>query len=405
MSLFSQNFPQITDQKQGLIYNLSLFFLLLFIFFIPWADALLDGLVRIVGIIAFGLSGLLLLTTGTHRNYTYFHFFVLLLWAWIILSVAWTQNLELGLEYAPRLFQIMLLPFLLTLVLTTRKSIGLSYQAYVLGNMIGSSIIIYNYLHGIEGPNYQRYTIKNIETDSMSILLALAIPMAAYLASNVSSKLLRIVYTLAIPLVFFAIFLTGTRTGSIVGGFALLYWFYTQRKASLPVKAMMIVAFILSIFVVANYAPKASVDRVFSAGKSLKSGDLNYRTVIWNATIKRWKEAPLVGVGLGSLGDVLSREHVNYDVAHNSHLHILAENGIIGVSLYIVVELSVLLILLNTNPFPEKVYLSVLFLCILISQLTLHLHWQKETWYVFTIIIIHGSLLQRTELKKINNIS
>jgi len=403
MKLFSYNTHQLTDNKQGLIYKLSLFSLLLFIFFIPWADSLLDGLVRIIGIVAFGLAGLLLITAGTHRNYTYYHVFVVLLWSWIILSVAWTENFSVGIELAPRMFQIMVLPFLITLVITTEKSIILSYHAYVLGNMIGSSIIIYNFLHGIEGENYQRYTIKNIETDSMSILLALAVPMAAYLASKVSNKLLKILYTLAIPLVFFAIFLTGTRTGSIVAGFALLYWFYTHRKASLPIKMSLIVAFILSIVVVANYAPKSSIDRVFSAGKSLKSGDLNYRTVIWQAAIKEWKKDPIIGAGLGSLYNVLSREHVNYSEAHNSHLHILTENGIIGATLYVFLELSVLLIIINTKPFPEKVYLSFLLLCIIISQLTLHLHWQKETWFVFTMIVIHGMLLQRTHKKELIN--
>jgi len=291
MKIFNHTVPQVAAHQQGLIYQLSLGSLLLFIFFIPWADSLIDGLVRIIGIVAFGFSGLLLITAGTHKNYTYYHLLVVLFWSWIILSVAWTINYPVGIELAPRMFQMMLLPFLITLVITSKKSINLSYHAYVLGNMIGSSIIIYNFIHGIEGENYQRYTIKNIETDSMSILLAFAVPLAAYLAANVSSKLLKILYTVAIPLVFFAIFLTGTRTGSIVAGFALLYWFYTHRKASLAIKLSLITAFILSIVVVANYAPKTSIDRVFSAGKSLKSGNLNYRTVIWNAAINQYKRA------------------------------------------------------------------------------------------------------------------
>jgi len=397
----TQNYPQqkslASSPQDDVIYKVSLYSVLFFIFLTPWADGYSDGLVRVFGILAFGVASLYFVTAGTHKNYTYYHFLILVFWLWIFISVAWTPNLERGLIMAPRVFQLMLLPFLFTLIITNKKSIIMAYQSYVLGNLVGSLIIIYNYLNGIESPYYNRYTIQNIETDTMSIILALAIPMAAYLTSTLQSKWGRIINTLIIPLIIFAIFLTGTRTGSIVAIIGIMYWLFTHRKASFQIKTSIVVVFLLSSIVVMSFAPKASVDRIFSTGKSLQSGDLNYRTVIWSASISQWKNAPIIGTGLGGLGDILSREHVNYDAAHNTHLQILTENGIIGVLIYLLLELSVLLIILHTTQFSEKVFLITLFLSIIISQLTLHTHIQKETWFALTMLVIHGLRLQRKQ--------
>ncbi len=399
-TVLQKSFSSIKVPERGIIYTLALYAVLFFIFLIPWADGLSDGLAKLFGIIAFGTSSLVLVIHGSHRNYSYFHFFVLLLWSWIIFSVVWTPNLQAGMETAPRLFQIMLLPFLFTLIITSRNDILRAYQAYVLGNIIGSSIIIYNYLHGIESPYYNRYTVPNIETDVMSIILALSIPMAAYLSSNLQSKLGKIIYTSALPLIIFAIFLTGTRTGSIVAVIGIMYWLFTHRNASIKVKASILIVFILSIIVVVAYAPKASTERVFSAGKSIKSGNLNYRTVIWGASIEQWKRAPIIGTGLGGLSNVLSEKHVNFAAAHNTHIQILTENGLIGVFLYIMLELSVLLVILQA-PYPDKVFLLSLFLSIVVSQLTLHTHTLKETWFALTIIVIHSLLSTRKNQKRV----
>ena len=382
--------------KHGIVYSLALFAVLTFIFLIPWGNGLWDGLTRVFGILAFGAAALLFVIDGTHKNYTYFHFFALALWSWIILSVTWSADVDKGVIVAGRAFQIMLLPLLFTLVITNRKSIIYAYQSYVLGNIVGSSIIIYNYLHGIQSPYYNRYTIRNFETDEMSIFLALAIPMAAYLASVLDKKWKRVLNLFAMPLIIFAIFLTGTRTGSIVAVIGILYWLFTHRNASFRVKASILVIFILSIITVASVAPKSSLDRVFSAGKSLKSGNLNYRTVIWKASIEQWKKSPVVGVGLGGLGDVLSKEHVNFDAAHNTYIHIMTESGIVGLTLYLLTLGSVLFLILQV-PLSEKAFLVTMFMVIIISQLTLHTHLLKSTWFVLTMLSIHAINSRKAE--------
>jgi O-antigen ligase len=375
-------------ESRGLIHVLALMATSVFILLIPWADGVHDGLPRILGITVFGLSGLLIATKGTHKNYSFYHFFVVLLWLWVIISLAWTPDEVLGTELAVTMFQLMLLPLVFTLIITKKSDLLLAYQSYVFGCYIAFGIIFYNYTHNIF-EIYGRYTIANIATDGMAYILALGVPMAAYLAKSYDNKLLKIINILAMPVIIYAIFLTATRTGSLVAMIGVAYWLFTHRKASIVVKISMLVVLSLSVVAVLNFAPKASVDRIFSSGKSIKSGTLNYRTVIWKASIDQWKHAPIVGSGVASLYTLISKKHVEYEWAHNTYIQFLVENGIIGLMLYLLVIISLLYFVLQT-PFDEKVFLLSLLLSVLVSQVSLHTHLQKETWFVLSMIFIHA---------------
>jgi len=376
--------------KSDLITKTTLLITLLFIFLVPFGDGIWDGLPRISATLAIGFSLILFLVHGTHRNYNFFHFFIVLYIAWQLISLMWTPDFELGKTRAITSVQLLLLAFLLTLVIDNKKKIIWAYQAYVFGNIVGASIIMSNYLQGIQSPYYNRYGIKNIETDILSVFLALSIPMAAYLATKHQNKTLKLINIAAIPLVFYAIFLTGTRTGSIVGVIGIAYWLYTHRKASITVKASIAVVMIASVIAIFSFAPKHSVDRIFSAGKSISSGTLNYRSVIWKGSINQWKKAPIIGSGLGGLGFVLSKEHINFDSAHNTFIHNLTENGVIGLLLYLSIIFSIFYYILQT-PTDEKAFMISLLMVLLLSQLTTHTHTEKIIWIVFSLLAIHAS--------------
>lgn len=381
-------------KSSDLITRMALYITLLFIFLLPWGDGLWDGLPRVAATLAISLSAVSFFIRGTHRNYTFFHFFIVLYIAWQIISLMWTSDVNWGTEVAITSFQLILLSFLFTLVIDNKSKVIAAYQAYVVGNIAGSAIIIYNYLNGIESPYYGRFGIKNIETDELSIFLALSIPMAAYLTTKYNNKILKIMNLAAIPIVFYSIFLTGTRTGSIVGLIGILYWLFTHRKSSFAIKASIAFVMIASIMVIFSFAPKASVDRIFSAGKSLTTGTLNHRSVIWAGSINQWEESPIIGPGLGSLGVSLSREYVNYRYAHNTFIHILAENGLIGIFFYLAILLTILYYIFHT-PMDERAFLFALFMVLIVSQQTTHTQVQKIIWFVLSMLAIHSHLYHK----------
>ncbi|WP_299875260.1 O-antigen ligase [uncultured Cocleimonas sp.] len=380
-----------TEIRRSIINNAALFLAMFFIFSIPWGNAVWDGLTRIFGFVAIGFTGLALITHGTRSKLNIFHLFVALFGAWLMLSLMWSPDLVWGKKLLTTTTQLLIIAYLITLILDTKFKMLQMYQSYVLGNLVGSGIIIYNYLNGIQSIYYQRYAIPTLDIDGQSIMLTLALPMAAYLATQFKSKIFKIINILAIPTIMFAVFLTGTRTASIVAIIGIAYWLFTYRNSSFRIKSTFVVLFAISIIAVLTFTPKMSIDRILSSGESISSGTLNNRTVIWAASIEQWKQAPLVGNGIGSLGYVLSTKHVEYDSAHNTYIHILTENGIIGLSIYLMMIFSIIYYSLHT-PLPEKAFLISLLMIILVSQITQHTHFHKETWFALTMLAIHAHL-------------
>ncbi len=384
----------IKTTHPNIINQFALFITCVFIFLIPWGDSIKDGLPAIVGLASFAVVGLSIISGGSHRDYSIFHLMVIGLWVWSLITLMWTQNYESGIEVAKRAIQIMILPFLFTLIITNKERILIAYQSFVLGSFVGSCIIISNYLNGIQSPYYNRYGLANIETDLLGIMLAFAIPIGAYLNNTFENKWLKILNLFLIPIIVYAIFLTGTRTATLISIVGVLYWLYSQRKAPMKIKVSVFLAILLSVTALITIAPKASLDRAFSSGESISSGTLNYRTVIWGASLESWKESPIVGTGLGSLKFALGKKHVNYSGAHNVYVEILTETGIVGLIIYIILLFSILNLILHT-PSSEKVYLFSLFFMIIVSQMAQHSHYQKETWFVLTMLAIHAYSMQK----------
>ena len=372
----------------------SLVIVLLFIFLIPWGDSIVDGFPAVVGMISFAALIILLILEGTHRNYSLFHLMVILLWTWALFSVIWTYNFDTGIEVAKRALQIMILPFVFSMIIIDKNRVLLAYQSYVVGNTVGSMIIISNFLNGIQSPYYNRYGIDNIETDLLGIMLAISIPIAAYLNNTYKNKWLKTFNLLAIPLILYAIFLTGTRTATLVSIIGLAYWLFSQKKASIKIKLAILFTFVMTIILLITFAPKASLERAYSSVESISSGTLNYRTVIWSASIDQWKKSPVIGTGIGGLKYALNKSHVNYSGAHNTYLEFLTEMGIVGLALYLIL-ITVIFHQILRCPFKEKFFLLSLLMVILITQITQHSQFQKETWFALTMIVIHAQLTRR----------
>lgn len=375
--------------RHGILGDLAYISVCLFVFLIPWGQSLSTSFPANVGLVAFVFTAAAFVVEGTHRKYTIYHFLVILFWGWALSSVMWSQDLHDAQKVAKTAFQIMLLPFLFTLSIYGKSRILMGYQAYVLGNVVGSFIIMSNYANGIMTNYYNRYGIANMETDILGVVLALSIPMAAYLSVNVASKVHRIFYTLSIPIIYYAIFLTGTRTATIVGLFGIAYWLFTYRNSSAIIKLAILGMGIGFIALVISITPKESLDRAMSSGAAISSGTLNDRTTIWQSSLSQWQDVPIAGVGLGGLRVALNREHVAYAGAHNVYIEVLTEMGLIGLTLYLTTILIILIHILKA-PLPEKAFLLTMLLVVLVTQSVQHTHLLKETWFVLTMMIIHS---------------
>ncbi len=395
----TQTNPMMAGQtiNMSLINKIALLMTVLFIFLVPWGNYVWDGFTRIFGIASLGLAALVVVTHGTHRNYSFFHLFLLMFGSWITLTLLWSPDLKAGKDSTSTVVQLVFISFVISLIIDSKNKMRLAYQAYVFGAAVGAFIIMYNYLNGIESKYWARYSIENYEPDGVGIMLALAVPMAAYLTTQYKSRIFTILNTLAIPVCFFAIFLNATRTASIVAMFGIAYWLFTHRKASLKIKLLLVGFFIGSIVAVFAFAPEASVERIFSSSKSISAGTLNGRTVIWAASIDQWSTSPIIGTGIGSIAYMLSSAHVEYNSAHNTFIQVLTETGIIGLSLYLMLIVSMLYYIQKTA-LNDKIFLISLLLVALVSQLTMNTLFDKEMWFSLTMVAIHAhAVSQRSQ--------
>lgn len=371
------------------IHRLTWYFLLLMIFLIPWGEGVYDGLARMVAAPTLGLTLIMVTLEGSHRNFSAFNLFALLLAIWYLVGIWWTPDLGWGTEILRTYIMLIMMSFMFTYLINNEYKFRWAYQAYVLGTVVATGVIFNNYLNGITGPYYNRYTVENIETDNMAIILALGIPMAVFLYTQYQNRFARLVNVAFVPWIFYGIFLTGTRTGLVTGLIGIMYLAFTQRKASFNLK-MIYVGLVISLAVaVVSLAPKASVERIFSIGKSLQSGDLNYREVIWQHSINVWSENPILGNGTGSLAAVLNPYHVEFAWAHNAYVQILTENGLIGLFIYLMMIGSLLYYALKCE-IETKFFLLTLWVTIAVSQMTLHSQNLKEIWFVWSVIAVHG---------------
>ena len=375
--------------RMGIVHKVTWYFLLLMIFLIPWGEGVYDGLAKVVAMPTLGLSLVMLVLEGTHRNYSMFNLFAVILGVWYLVGVWWSPVPDASIKILKTYIMLILMSLMFTYLISDEYKFRGAYQAYVAGCFVATGVIFYNYLNGIEGPYYQRYTVENIETDNMAILLAFGIPMGVWLYTQTKHWALKLFNLSTIPVVFYGIFLTGTRTGLVCGAIGLMYLAFTQRKASFNLKMIYVGVLIGLAVAVISLAPKASVERIFSIGEAVASGDLNHREVIWQHTLSAWADDPLIGGGTGALGHSLNPYHINFEWAHNAYIQLLGENGVIGLAIYLLMIGSLLYYALKCQ-IETKFFLLTLWFTIFISQMTLHSQNLKEVWFVWSVIGVHG---------------
>lgn len=138
-----------------------------------------------------------------------------------------------------------------------------------------------------------------------------------------------------------ALFLTGKRgmlIFSIISNIIIYaYISYKDRKNVLKYFFMILVIGIIGYAIIMNI-PQAKL--IFEKIVLLEESEnvLNGRDTLWKETLEVFIENPIIGIGLGTI------QNVTGDYSHNIYIQILAENGFIGFSIYILATLSSLYI-------------------------------------------------------------
>ena len=260
-------------------------------------------------------------------------------------------------------------------------------SAYVAGAVLAALATIVRYAEGVQ-TYWKRYAAPGFDPNDLGVTIAIAVPMALYLALRGRGWH----YRAAVVVICAAVLLTASRTALIAtfAGFTVVLW--TWRGATWLQRSSGLALVALTVLGAVALAPKESRARIATTTNEITKGTLHKRTTIWKAGLRSLKQYPLQGAGAGAYPDsvepyigVPPRAGHEY-VAHNAFLSVLVETGVVGFALYALVLLA-LAAFVWVMPWREAALWGVVLLVWAIGAFTLTWEHRKPTWLIAGLIM------------------
>lgn len=370
----------------------------IFVFALPWERAgALPGLNIVssaTGGLALGLTLFAVVISARVRRWRVFHVAALLFVIWAGIGV-WVL---LGANSMPKKFYTFVQLFAVLwmiweLALSAQRLRGL-LTAFLLGAFVPALATIQLFVR--KSGSLKRYSAWGADANNIAMTLALALPMAWYLSLTTERAVFRWVCRAYLPVGLLGIALTGSRGGMLASLVALLVIPLTMKLS--PGRIMAAVVFLgLSGVVVATYVPDRTVERLASTGQQLEGGTLGGRLQIWMAGVHAFTQRPLMGYGTSQFIQAITPELGSKAlVAHNSFLSVLVEEGLVGLTLYMTMLLSVFYYVLHFPPL-ERRFGLILLATLATAMLPLAWEEKKVVWFVMAALVGMSGLKARTE--------
>jgi O-antigen ligase len=360
----------------------------IFVFSIPWEGILvLPGVAvvpRLTGITALGLTLLAIGMSGRFRRWRPFH-----IAAFLFVLCTGGELLLINVQGLPNKYwtfvQLFLVLFMIwELAATWRRQLGL-LTAYVMGAQVGAlaTILVYRRQAGL----MRRYAAGAFDPNDLAMTLALALPMAWYLGMNYRQPLLRWACRAYLPIGLVAIGLTGSRGGMLASVVALLIVPLTMTKLSPGRLAAGIAMLAVAGSLAVAYVPQKIVARLATTGTEVQDLSFGGRFKLWKAGLNAFTQKPWLGYGTARFKQVITPQlGTASQVAHNSFVSILVEEGLLGFLLYTTMLLTAFRAVLKL-PLLERRFALVLLATLGVAMLPLTWEDSKSAWFILAALV------------------
>jgi O-antigen ligase len=360
-----------------------------FVFSIPWENVVVipgvGAVTRLTGVVAAGLVGLAIAVSGRMRRLHVFHVaaFLFVIWAGVDLLI--TQS---GDRLPTKLWTFVMLLVVAWMIWELARSgqrqRGL-LMAYVCGAGVSAAETMRAYHSGIGG--YGRFAAAGFDPNDLAMTLALALPMAWYLSMTYQRPLLRWLCRAYLPIGVLAIGLTGSRGGLLVTIVALMIVPLTMDRLT-PGRLVTAVAILVgSVALAAAYIPHTIVERLSTTTTEVEDVRFGGRFKYWVAGVHAFAQRPLTGYGSGSFVVAIRPEMGTLsNVAHNTYLSVLVEQGIIGLVLYLMMFVAVYQSIFRL-PKLERRFALILLATLAIAILSLTWEDRKPVWFILAALL------------------
>lgn len=349
------------NELKGLIkkYQIDEYLFYLSILLLPLNDALV-----VISFGAFLVIGVLVNFRNPDKNPTIL--VITLLFFIGLISLSYTQNLDSSLHKITKNLALLLVPlsfyfnsFNVKTLKTAKLLFVLSWTAFCVFSLLN---LLYCWIAYPEQRPYYNFIQASMHhnympQDAMYICTALIFILFSFSHWN---KYLRA----SISILFFSILLLfGVRLGIVQFATIIIIYIIMNLKRLVNVKnitALILVLFLGSVLISSNNYTK---DKIYStlqalninvgAGETTEIAEeyhqINFRLNIWPAAIDLIKERPFLGYGAGTEKDLIHKElkSRNFDLhkvhAHNQFLSVTFQYGILGLSVFLFILVSIFL--------------------------------------------------------------
>lgn len=355
----------------------------IFVFAVPWDRLIaLPGVnivTKLTGGLALGLAIFAIVVSGRVRRWRLFQIAGLLFVLWAGFEVWFVQGgTTIPLKYFTFIQLFAVVWMIWELAPTPQRLRGL-LMAYVMGATVPAIATIM--LYAKVGGSLRRFSAGGADANSLAMTLALAMPMAWYLAMTTQRPLVRTLLRAYLPIGLLASALTGSRGGMLAWIVALSIIPLTMVLSPGRLAAA-IGLLAVSATLVVVYLPDKVAQRLGTTGSSVENVDFGGRFRLWRAGVHAFARRPMMGYGVGSFRAAITPEvGPDANVAHNSYLSVLVEEGIVGLVLYTTMIASVFFSILRL-PNPERRFALILMATLTMAMLPLSWEDQKQVWFV-----------------------
>jgi O-antigen ligase len=368
----------------------------LFVFAVPWQDmVVLPGIgtiSKLLGMAALGATVLHVLMTAKVRRLLAFHWIVFAYLCWVLLSTFWGVAVAESIERKVNTYlQILVMVWVVWETTPTRNRLASLLQAYVLGAYVAAAATVHNYAAGeviqrtYGQKAYGRFAATGFDANDLGMLLALAIPMAWYLASTATSEFQRWLNRAYLVVATVAILLTGSRGAMLATLVALAVVPLTLTHIRTGVKVAGLVFMLLAGAAAVRFVPTTSFQRLATTGTEISEGTMSGRLSIWQAGLKVVPRRALQGYGPAGWFPAVGFIGTRVRGPHNTYLSILVEEGIVGLLLYLAMFVVILNRMRALPPFERRVGLALL-ATLAIALLPLGWDVYKASWLMLALL-------------------
>jgi O-antigen ligase len=406
------SFPSV-----GGIRSVSIWLSLLFVFSVPWENALQIGefgrASKVLGYVTFFVWGLGALAHKRLRKLdglqqAYFLFLI-----WNGLSLYWSVDQVATLSAFKTYTEMFGLLLLFWDLYDREVLVKAALQAYVLGAFVAAGSIILNYLTAPPArfPLHDRISALGYQVDGIALIVAIAGPAAWYLAAGPEAArrpaLARIVNYAYIPVGVVAVAMTGTRGATLASIPTAVLVVWSFRKLSAGKRIMAVAALVAAIVTVVQIAPVGGLDRIGTAS-TLTEGDqgaLSGRWSIWVESSQVFMERPVEGVGTDGHRAAVAHLRTQRSAykkaekeAHNTYISILVETGLVGFTLFACVVVCLYRRVRSRTGW-ELHYWTAQVAVLAIGAMSLSLEDSKSVWIVTSLAVASAAAARTQEAR------